>query len=513
MTRILSLNSNRFGDEVMNLLVVDDEYMSRESLYEFFCQSEFNFDVVMKAKDGQQGMEIIKTYQPDILITDIVMPQKTGIELAEAVKSKYPDCEIIFLSGYSDKEYFKSAITLKAVRYIEKPISITELISAVKLSIALVREKEQTKTKIKSVDDYQFIQQIIHGNINDSLIKQYGTHRMGSFILFYESQNKNNQIVKVNNYKNYFESTTTQCYGARLTDNKYLVLVLYNDTKIVSILKDIIDKLEFSKPTARLLLSYYGDAFKGKDIYKKMAALESTIFFKGYQSLIIDPINNYEISGLFQTVEQKLDKAIDENDIFNLKLLARTLYNLAKEGSLGNKAMPIIDFYYRLFLKINKSKNSQIDTLLSQLNVDYFWEFISSIETLDELDKHFTRTIIDYCEFIEEKQSYSRKIIKAKEFIKQHFTDFNLTVVEVARAVEVTPEYLSQIFKRETTQTLNQYISYNRIELAKKLLIETELPFSSIAKKVGIHDASYLAKKFKNTVGVTPSDYRSKYEN
>ena len=72
-------------------------------------------------------MEQARACRPDILISDVKMPRKTGLEAAEAIRAFCPGCQVVFLSGYSDKEYLKGAIRLKAVSYVEKPIDPEEL--------------------------------------------------------------------------------------------------------------------------------------------------------------------------------------------------------------------------------------------------------------------------------------------------------------------------------------------------------------------------------------------------
>ena len=66
----------------------------------------------------------------DILITDVNMPQLSGIDLAGIVKEKYPDAEILFVSGYDDFEYARQALALSAVWYLLKPVQDDELLTA-----------------------------------------------------------------------------------------------------------------------------------------------------------------------------------------------------------------------------------------------------------------------------------------------------------------------------------------------------------------------------------------------
>ena len=110
-----------------SVLVVDDEKMPREILRDSLPWEELRVDRVEEAEDGAQALELARPHRPDIVISDVKMPRMNGLELAGAVREMYPDCQFIFLSGYTDKEYLKGAIKLRAASYVEKPIDLEEV--------------------------------------------------------------------------------------------------------------------------------------------------------------------------------------------------------------------------------------------------------------------------------------------------------------------------------------------------------------------------------------------------
>ena len=94
----------------------------------------------------------MREYKPDIIVSDIRMPGMGGIELCKTYKNKVKDCQIIFISGFSDKEYLTTAISLGAVSYIEKPIDIEELKSSIKKAVDAVNKlNRQRKNLLHSV--------------------------------------------------------------------------------------------------------------------------------------------------------------------------------------------------------------------------------------------------------------------------------------------------------------------------------------------------------------------------
>lgn len=110
----------------------------------------------------------------------------------------------------------------------------------------------------------------------------------------------------------------------------------------------------------------------------------------------------------------------------------------------------------------------------------------------------------------EEKGQYKVVLAKAVDYIRANFTNPALTLSEVARAVYVSPSYLSHLFKKELAYTVNDFITLLRIEEAKRLLRQNSLPVREIGELVGYYNPSYFVQVFKKITGVTPLDYRKK---
>ncbi|MGN1092648.1 MAG: response regulator, partial [Monoglobaceae bacterium] len=116
---------------MIKILIADDEEFSRKQIKgELLCM-EIPEDSIIEAINGTDALQKAKEQEIDILITDIRMPRMLGTELAQRVLQLYPNCKILFLSGYSDKEYLKTAIKLNVIDYIEKPLDPEEFAAAV----------------------------------------------------------------------------------------------------------------------------------------------------------------------------------------------------------------------------------------------------------------------------------------------------------------------------------------------------------------------------------------------
>jgi len=138
---------------MINILIVEDEMPSRNSLLYDVSSIMGNNAEIHAAEDGVKALKIASEFRPDILITDIRMPHMLGTQLAEKILELFPLCKIIFLSGYSDKDFFKSAIRLGVIDYIEKPIDTDVLEQALNKAVNTITEFKNQN----SVSDHEIL--------------------------------------------------------------------------------------------------------------------------------------------------------------------------------------------------------------------------------------------------------------------------------------------------------------------------------------------------------------------
>ena len=113
------------------MVIVDDSELTRRGICESVNWELMDIEIVGEAANGLEAMLLIHDQNPDILICDVRMPKLDGIALVGELQPSHPSLQVIFLSGYSEKEYLKNAIKLNAVDYIYKPFQLHELVAAV----------------------------------------------------------------------------------------------------------------------------------------------------------------------------------------------------------------------------------------------------------------------------------------------------------------------------------------------------------------------------------------------
>ena len=129
------------------VVLIDDEHIIVEGLKKMIPWEKYDCTVVATASDGREGIETIKRHLPDIVFTDIRMPNLDGITMLAGIKSQFPDMQVTVLTGFRDFEYAQSAIKLGITRFLLKPSKMDELIEALETMVGKLKEKNLSETE------------------------------------------------------------------------------------------------------------------------------------------------------------------------------------------------------------------------------------------------------------------------------------------------------------------------------------------------------------------------------
>ena len=110
----------------MRIVIVEDEIKIRNGLSRLLSAHE-NTEVVGKAKNGREGIELIEELRPDLVVTDIQMPEMNGLDMLDELKEKGIKCHSIILTGYAEFDYARRAVSAGADDYLLKPITVDDV--------------------------------------------------------------------------------------------------------------------------------------------------------------------------------------------------------------------------------------------------------------------------------------------------------------------------------------------------------------------------------------------------
>ena len=140
----------------MKLIVVEDEKIIRTGLLKHVPWQRLGVSEVEAAANGEEALAKTENFRPDIVLSDIRMPGMSGVDLCRKLREKFPEIEIIFSTGYADKEYLKAAIDLHAVGYVEKPVNVKLLSENVEEAVQRVRERRKQKKRTRETSKLSF---------------------------------------------------------------------------------------------------------------------------------------------------------------------------------------------------------------------------------------------------------------------------------------------------------------------------------------------------------------------
>lgn len=515
----------------MKLLIVDDEKLTREGIISSIDWDSLGVSEIYQADDGIHGLDLARVIQPDIVLSDVRMPRMDGIEMSARIKELFPYINIIFMSGYSDKEYLKAAIKLKAINYVEKPIDTEEIKDAILESLKNKRQfEENTDTRKEhrkfaasslaasliypsSCTDAQLAADFekLSFHIEESTVFQtiifsfkYPISRIDGnalniFYAQFHDMLENYALSEIHGIKQE-RFLIYHIFGGASPSPELLKIFAASAAKMASVLGNdffIVLGKNVSGPS-----QIY-------DSYNSAVILLQSSFYYPYGSWFIYGIHHTNINSISvlpmsiddfrELLTQKNPKAME---------FAKSIY---EELVLHKNVMPnqVKDLYYQMLSAIYEAYRTLQIPLPAQKGESLnSLEQVLQCETIFELNQMLVHGLNLFFTQANLSQEESSPVTAIKSFIASHYSEESLSIKDISDHVFLSTSYICTLFKAETGQTLNQYITKYRIDKAKKLLADPRNKISDISSRVGYSDGNYFGKTFKKIVGLSPTEYR-----
>lgn len=525
----------------MKLMLVDDEKLTRDGLMRAVDWKALGIEKVVQASDGAQGCELASVFRPDIVLSDVRMPHMDGIEMAEKLQELNPCMAIVFMSGYSDKEYLKAAIRLKAVSYVEKPIDIEEVTQALEQACESVRaEQEAVRTKEVSENQARSAlalrlvsapepgwpdedKQVIPGFPMDSetpfftfLIKLHSRNLHAPEMLEEMVSSVVRRILQ--------DMSLCEVHGSKQEyllffhvwgepDHSYGLAAGFA-TKLKTLLgQNLISALKTLEVRYHIV---FGKTVCGAyNIYNSynsaVIELQNSFFDEENTFRIYEHHDSYEEFSDLEPfdVSQKLSDALLQRDQGRMRELLDELLNRLSVAAGNLLPNQVKSLYYKLMTAVSETEGLfQVSASGKGRNPGNIWEAVSECESFHELHGMLQEQCDRLFSLIRVQSEEISAIYLIKDYIAAHYQEESLAIKDISQHVFLSSSYICTLFKNETGKTLNQYITDYRVEQAKKLLVDPRNKITDISTKVGYSDGSYFGKIFKKQVGVSPSEYR-----
>ena len=500
---------------MLKVLIADDKPNVREELKNIINWNECGFIICGEGNDGSDTYEKIFNLKPDLIVMDIKMQGKSGLDVIRDAKKKGVSGKFIIVSEYSEFNYLKNAMRYGAKSYLLKPIDkdeLLEIVNEVKKEIFYkINLNTNVECELELIKEYALVRLCLNNYLEEARE------------ILNSINNKSLYVALISNDKEKLDSDNIIDLKKAVEENlsgnntnvfrvKNRVAIIFYDKSIESInslLKKM--KIQIEKELKEKLFITIGDEVSNinkinysyesaKDLMdKKYLYLNQGIIYK---NKIKNTINN---SITEEQIINNLYRYIEIGEVEEIKKSFSLLEKIILEKNYKEEQIKALLITY--YIPLN-------ETIISNYNVKetpdmdnkIVIEEIYSKNSLNEVIKFLIEKFLNISKYVARnfKGKGINRIIKYVD--NKYYSDLKLE--DLAKMFNYNSSYLGKLFKDTTGTSFNTYLDNVRIEEAKKLLLEDKFKVYEVCEKVGYKNIDYFYYKFKKYVGISPLNYK-----
>lgn len=550
------------------LLIVDDMPVIVDGLSELFSDRTTLELEVFKAYSVFDALAVLERVKIDIVLSDIKMPVKTGLDLLKDIRTQWPRCKVIFLTSYHDFDYAREALANGVFDFVMKTEGDARIVAAVNQAVQAIeaegeaeamieRARQQFQAAKPHLQNEYFTELLTgHHNAAQSRAAQFG--RLG--IALSPDEPVFLLLCRLDEWKevmNYSDRILLR-YGVRNIMEEFM----HNEVELASIDYDPSRIAWFLQPKAGSAL---GDKEIGRFfrfVYGTMETVQNTCssLLKLKVSFIIRSTMDAwaDVPKAFQQLE-----SLFRNGLGLTAELLTTDEELLRNGETNAEARPASladrpaaarlqlhqyarlpdylsnsrqDEFYELFDQLNRELSQEPEHPASKLEAYHYLSYMFAsqlnrssarpeappVPAYAELAKPFDgrvrwQTYADDFKQLadrlfrsqenEKEEQTNRVVSKLQQFISDNLSG-DISLTRLSSHVYLNPSYLSRLYKQMTGIGLSEYITNLRIQTAKEMLENDELRIHEIAEAVGYQSGIAFTRFFKKVMNMTPQEYR-----
>ena len=522
--------------ELYRVLLVDDEEDIREGISRKMDWLGLGFSLVGEAANGQDALELAESLRPDVILTDIKMPFMDGLELCRILTDRLPAARFVVFSGFDAFEYAKQAIQMNVVEYILKPINADELSAVLRrLKDQLDRERAERRNvellRSRYTENLPVLRELFYANLLDGHIEP-GTERERAARLDIDLQGEEWAVGLAYIGSDRRDALSTLSVQKLLEESltaDRCRLTLYNDwvAVIVSLTESftIYDLIRVLDRVCTLAASYLGLTLTvgvgapckelsgmARSAAEARTALEYRSMVGRGQVIYIGDLepDGGQVLTFEEADERTLTAAVRLGREQEVRDAAAALAGKIREAnpSAGQYNLFLMELVTHL-MKMTRRSGVGVEEVFGtgfSLPIQK-----SELPRLEELEDWCAERYLRLRTLIRRRQTDSagQTVETAKEYIRQHYAESDLSVEKLCAYLHLSSTYFSTLFKRETGTSFTAYVTTVRMEAAAEAIRGTEEKTYLIAQRCGYEDPNYFSYVFKRHFGVTPTKYRS----
>jgi|GEM_PF-1680804 len=513
--------------DLIPVMLVDDDQLVLDDLQTIIDWKHLGFRILATATNGKKALALYQKHHPRLVITDIVMPLMTGLELAAAIHLDDPDVELLIVTSYDEFEYAKKALQSGVADYILKtelnPISLSQKLASIqkRLDEEMYSQQHAQRLELQDYlkselsDEKYFLENPISQSGTSqikTILNQKYTFFLVSKVLLLEKKyydpldsTKNESgkelylLLKKMDMVSFpslilFHLQNIIVLGVPLNVNKEM-----RSSTIQHTCKKILNYLYTVDMNGAYVVFYHINRFRITEFKHYFKKLESIILFCTYFQ------DNY----IIDLKELESMQVVRTEKVFSYDILKQNIKYEEKIQELFQEHLALLFQNHDLYGLLYFYKNicTTFESIASHsLRMDEDCRITSQEYYMNWLMKsyHNCLELIQY----NTTAGYTKVTQNAISYIEKKYSDSDLSLDSIADYVELSIGRLSVLFKKDTGMTINEYIINTRIREAIFLLENTNYKIYEIAEKVGYKSSQYFSQIFAQKTNKRPIDFR-----
>lgn len=492
------------------VLLVDDEAYILDLLTRLIPWEFYGFQIVGKAEDAAEAMQIFYNSHPDVIITDICMEHISGIEFITRIRMQNPTVKILILSAYDRFEYAQKALKLNVDGYFLKPVNREELINTL-----LDLQKE-----LDSGENYQTQLNELQNSLN-----------------YFQKKYFEEQLLKL--YRGAVEALPQELQGTDYWCILSVLAIVRNE--IVFFQQDIEKNQEITTYSLfvgdGLMAIFLRAEQKGK-MEECLRRLEHRYAGEGTILCGRSSVGRGNQAALCLESKKALNRLFYTQQVYFSKYLERDAktaeiasVNVSREQFLVwmtqrqmAECRSFMEKWFSDCAAVQKERESVLETVKQYLLwmketvcQEKAFEYDVLIQNCDKAYRmQEVKAIVEtgLCR-VGEAESIGGKsrllIERANAYIRKNCCRETFSIEELAEYLHISKSYLSKVYKEETGESVWNFVMRVRITKAKELLVSTDATNYAIAKAIGYSSEYHFSRAFSRLAGVSPSAYKKMF--
>lgn len=507
----------------IKLVIVDDELISR-NIIKNYLKDHPVYEVVMDFSDGKSALKWLRQNDADILLCDMQMPEMNGVELMQSIHVINEFLPVIAISSFDNFDYVRGSLINGAANYLLKhELTREKLVDVLEQVVERYRivprehsvcrrtgyhiedEREFTADAVRAMTESGKIVFNCNNVISLAVSPDYRFPEQGM-----PSEYKQAILSAVRDMLSQILGQEYPHLVYTSKDAHLIVLVSFFSVRsnlyMLNTMKNFVGRLQrriirMLDVTVTIIVGniHWGVEKALEEGLRMNELLEDKLYLGGNRIVALDVANRLEYGD--GDIPSRLWKQLDYDLAHGVTKDADTLNEffriMEKEHYRRGKVREICRRIVQMLL--NGEEREAEKQILKRIDeYEIFEEFRGEVMEL----YHRRRDA-------QQKPGYSPLVSQAVEYIRENYRK----EISLETCTEITGSsytYLSRAFKQETGMRFVEYLNACRIHKAKSLLIRNELPMKEIVEQSGFRNYNYFFKVFKESEGITPSEFAAK---